>query len=85
MLPLHPAREWTRADAAAARRRHVERNARHATAAARNEHRLAEKAVAKLAEIDARDDLTAAQVARKKSVVEAALARARARRAASSP
>jgi electron transport complex protein RnfB len=85
MLPPHPAREWTRTDADAARRRHAERNARKATEAARTERRLADKAVAKLAELDARDDLTAAQVARKKSVVEAALARARARRAASSP
>ena len=50
---------------------------------ARNERRLAEKAVAKLAELDARDDLTPEQAARKKSIVEAALARARARRAAS--
>jgi electron transport complex protein RnfB len=85
MLPVQPAREWTRQDADAARRRHDERNARRATEAARNERRLAEKAVAKLAELDARDDLSAEQVTRKKSVVEAALARARARRAASTP
>jgi electron transport complex protein RnfB len=85
MVPVQPARDWTRADADAARRRHAERNARKATEAARNERRLAEKAVAKLAELDARDDLTTDQVARKKSVVEAALARARARRSASAP
>jgi Na+-translocating ferredoxin:NAD+ oxidoreductase subunit B len=85
MVPVQPARAWTRADAEAARRRHAERNARQATEAARNERRLAEKAVAKLAELDARDDLTSEQVTRKRSVVEAALARARARRAASSP
>ena len=83
MVPVQPARVWTRADAEAARHRYVERNARRASGKARNERRLAEKAVAKLAELDARDDLTAAQVARRKSVVEAALARARARRAAS--
>ena len=83
MVPVQPPRAWTRSDASAARRRHVERNARRATEQARTERRLAEKAVAKLAEIDARDDLSAEQVSQKKSVVEAALARARARRAAS--
>jgi electron transport complex protein RnfB len=82
MVPVQPPRAWTRSDASAARRRHVERNARRATEQARTERRLAEKAVAKLAEIDARDDLSAEQVTQKKSVVEAALARARARRAA---
>src|SRR5512137_958808 len=79
MVPVQPPRAWTRADAEAARRRHADRNGRRATEQARNERRLAEKAVAKLAELDARDDLTAEQVARKKSVVETALARARAR------
>jgi electron transport complex protein RnfB len=83
MVPVQPLRAWTRADAEAARHRYAERNARRASGKARNERRLAEKAVAKLAELDARDDLTAEQVARRKSVVEAALARARARRAAS--
>jgi H+/Na+-translocating ferredoxin:NAD+ oxidoreductase subunit B len=85
MVPVQPPRAWTPADASAARRRHLDRNRRRATEQARNERRLAEKAVAKLAELDARDDLTAEQAARKKSVVEAALARARARRAASTP
>ena len=83
MVPVQPPRAWTRADADAARRRHAERNARRAAEQGRNERRLADKAVAKLAELDARDDLTAEQVARRKSVVAAALARARARRAAS--
>jgi electron transport complex protein RnfB len=83
MVPVQPPRAWTRADADAARQRYAGRNARRAGGTARNERRLAEKAVAKLAELDARDDLTAEQVARRKSVVEAALARARARRAAS--
>jgi electron transport complex protein RnfB len=83
MVPVEPPRAWTRADADAARRRHDERNARRSTEKDRTERRLADKAVGKLAELDARDDLTAEQVARRKSVVEAALARARARRAAS--
>ena len=85
MIPVRPPRAWTRADADAARHRHAERNARRATGQDRNERRLADKAVAKLAELETRDDLTAEQVARRKSVVEAALARARARRAASNP
>jgi electron transport complex protein RnfB len=83
MVPVQPPRAWMRAEAEAARNRYAERNARRATEKARNERRLAEKAVARLAELDARYDLTAEQVARRKSVVEAALARARARRAAS--
>jgi electron transport complex protein RnfB len=83
MVPVQPPRAWTRVEAEAARRRYAKRNARRATEQDRNERRLAEKAVARLAELDARDDLTAEQVARRKSVVEAALARARARRAAS--
>jgi hypothetical protein len=39
------------------------------------------QAVAKLAELDASDDLSAEQLARKKAVVQAAIDRARARRA----
>jgi electron transport complex protein RnfB len=83
MIPAQPPRAWKRADADAARRRHADRNVRRATEQARDERRLAEKAVAGLAELDACHDLTAEQVARRQSVVEAALARARARRAAS--
>lgn len=74
-------RDWTAADAALARRRHQERAARLVREKAENDARLEAKAVAKLDELDARDDLTAAGIARKKSVVEAAIARARARRA----
>jgi electron transport complex protein RnfB len=83
MVPVQPPRAWTRADADAARRRHAERNTRRATEQTRNDRRLADKAVARLAEPDACDDLMAEQVARRQSVVEAALARARARRAGS--
>ena len=76
-------REWTGADAALARSRHQARAARLVRERERREARLEAKAVAKLAEIEARDDLTAAGIARKKAVVEAAIVRARARRAAS--
>jgi electron transport complex protein RnfB len=82
MIPVRPPRAWTRADADAARHRHAERNARRAAGQDRNERRLADKAVTRLAELDARDDLAPEQADRRKSVVEAALARARARRAA---
>jgi len=80
MVEVQPARNWTRADADAARRRHAERAARHERLRRRDEQRLAGKAVAKLAELDARDDLSAEQLARKKAVVQAAIDRARARR-----
>jgi Na+-translocating ferredoxin:NAD+ oxidoreductase subunit B len=83
MVPVQPTRAWTRADAEAARHRYAGRNARRATEQAGNERRLADKAVARLAELVARDDLMPEQAARRKSVVEAALARARARRATS--
>jgi electron transport complex protein RnfB len=81
MVPVAPARDWTRADADAARRRHGERSARRLAEQGRNERRLADKAVARLAELDADDGLAAGQAARRKAVVAAALARARARRA----
>jgi electron transport complex protein RnfB len=84
MVAVEPPRTWNRADADAARQRHAARSARRATQQARHERRLAAKANAKLAELDARDDLAPEQVARRKSVVEAAIARARARRAAAS-
>jgi Na+-translocating ferredoxin:NAD+ oxidoreductase subunit B len=80
MVETQPARTWTAGDANDARRRHAERGARQARIRERNERRLAGKAVAKLAELDARDDLTPEQRARRKTVVEAAVARARARR-----
>jgi electron transport complex protein RnfB len=84
MVDVRPSRSWTHADAAAARRRHDERAVRRDRLRIRNEQRLAGKAVAKLAEIDAREDLAPDQRARKKTAVEAAIARARARRAAAS-
>jgi len=82
MVPLQPARGWTEADAAAARTRYHARNARLARERIENEQRLAAKAIAKLDELDARDDLTPQQIDRKKAVVQAAIERARARRAA---
>ena len=81
MVPVEPPRAWTAADAAAARARFEARGRRLERERAQREERLAAKAVAKLDELDARDDLSAAEVERKKAVVRAAIERARARRA----
>ena len=82
MVPVAPPRDWSQADADTARHRHAQRNARLIRVRTDNEARLAAKAVAKLDELDARDDLTRAQIEQKKAVVQAAIDRARARRAA---
>lgn len=82
MVPVTPARHWSQADADRARRRYEQRNARQVRSRAETEARLAAKAVAKLDELDARDDLTQAQIDHKKAAVQAAIERAQARRAA---
>jgi Na+-translocating ferredoxin:NAD+ oxidoreductase subunit B len=82
MVAVEPARPWTNDDAAIARERLHRRTARLAQDKLDNEQRLAAKAVAKLRELDARDDLTREQVDQKKAVVQAAMERARARRTA---
>lgn len=81
MIPVTPMRQWTRQDADQARRHMHERNARLAREQAENEARLAAKALRKLDELDARGDLQAQEIARRKAIVEAALARVRRRRA----
>jgi electron transport complex protein RnfB len=80
MVPVEPPRPWTTADADAARGRFEARKARLARDAERRAERLAAKALAKLDELDGRDDLAPEDVARKKAVVQAAIERARARR-----
>jgi len=82
MIPVPPARAWSAADADHPRRRYGQRKARLIRARAENDARLAAKAVAKLDELDARNDVTQAQIDRKKAVVQAAIERAQARRAA---
>jgi electron transport complex protein RnfB len=82
MVPVEPPRVWTTADADAARARYEARRLRLVREQARRDDRLAAKALAKLDELDARDDLAADEVARKKAVVQAAIERARARRQA---
>ena len=81
MVPVAPPRAWSQADADTARHRHAQRNARLIRVRTDNEARLAAKAVAKLDELDGRDDLARAQIEQKKAVVQAAIDRARARRA----
>ena len=73
---------WTAEQAAAARQRYHDRQARALRLARANDDRLAAKAAAKLADLPAHSQHTdPASLARKRAVVEAALARARARRA----
>jgi electron transport complex protein RnfB len=81
MVPVAPARAWTPIDADHARARLHARQARLAREKIENDERLAAKALAKLDELDARDDLSREQIDQKKAVVAAAIERARARRA----
>ncbi len=72
---------WSQADADKARQRYEQRQTRRQRLQAEHDERLAEKAahkLANLAELTKTSD--EAELARKRSVVEAALARARARR-----
>jgi electron transport complex protein RnfB len=71
---------WSGAQAAEARERHDFRRLRLQQAQRDNDERLAAKAEAKLADLTAASKITdAAQLDKKRSVIEAALARARAR------
>jgi electron transport complex protein RnfB len=82
MVPVSPARGWTAADASAARQRYETRNERRAHSSERNERRLADKTSSQPVEPDTQGDPTNDhdEVTRRKRAVEAALARARARR-----
>jgi electron transport complex protein RnfB len=81
MLPVQPPRAWTRRDADLARQRLHERTRRREREQVENDERLAAKALHKLEELDARGDLVQAEIARRKAIVEQALARVRQRRA----
>jgi len=80
MVPVEPPRAWTAADADAARRRFEARKARLAREQGQRDDRLAAKALARLDELDHRDDLGPAESAKKQAAVQAAIERARARR-----
>jgi electron transport complex protein RnfB len=82
MVPVEPPRAWTRADADAARARFHARRARLEREKIEHDERLAAKALAKIEELDARDDLSREQIEQRKAIVQAAIERARARRAA---
>lgn len=80
MVPVEPPRAWTGADADAARARFEARQERLARERQTRDERLAARALAKLDELDARDDLAPQEAARKKAIVQAAIERARERR-----
>ena len=80
MVPVEPPRAWTTADADAARRRFAARRARLVRERQCRDDRLAARALAKLDELDGRDDLAPPEIAKKKAAVQAAIERARARR-----
>jgi len=80
MVPVVPPRAWTPADAGAARTRFEARKLRLVREKAQRDDRLAAKALTKLDELDARDDLSRDDIEKKKAVVQAAIERARARR-----
>ena len=72
---------WSPAQAAQALARYASRQARKAREAMEHDERMEDKARAKLADLPAHTgDAEGAELARKKSVIEAALARARAKR-----
>ncbi len=80
MVQVQPPRPWTDTDARSARARFDARTLRLDRETADRDDRLARNALARLDELDARDDLTAVEVDRKKAIVRAAIERARARR-----
>jgi len=85
MVPVEPARDWSIADADAARSRFEARKARLVRGQQYRDDRLTATALAKCDELDARDDLAPAEVAKKKAAVQAAIERARARRRRAAP
>jgi len=85
MVPVEPARDWSIADADAARSRFEARKARLVREQQYRDDRLTATALAKCDELDARDDLAPAEVAKKKAAVQAAIERARARRRRAAP
>ena len=82
MVPAAPPRAWTRADADASRARFESRKQRLVRERDDNDARLQAKAIAKLDMLRDDPDQAEAETARKRAIVEAAIARARSRRAA---
>ena len=82
MVPVAPPRAWTRADADTSRARFESRKQRLVRERDDNDARLQAKAIAKLDMLRDDPDQAEAETARKRAIVEAAIARARSRRAA---
>jgi electron transport complex protein RnfB len=82
MVEVGPPRAWTQADAGAARARYYARNARLEREKIEHDERLAAKALAKTDALDATDEVAREQIDQKMAIVQAAIERARARRAA---
>jgi len=82
MVPVAPPRAWTRADADASRARFESRKQRLVRERDDNDARLQAKAIAKLDMLREDPHQAEADTARKRAIVEAAIARARSRRAA---
>jgi len=80
MVPVQPPRRWTDDDAHESRRRHEARRARLVLEAAERAQARVTRAHARLDAIAGRDDGTADEAARRHSLVQAAIERARARR-----
>ena len=80
MVPVQPPRRWTDDDARESRRRHEARRARLVLEAAERAQARMTRAHARLDAIAGRDDRTADEAARRRSLVQAAIERARARR-----
>jgi len=85
MVPVQPPRVWAEADASESRARHEARRRRLADERGAREQHLLGKAYAKLDELQDRQDLAPAELARKQATVHAAIERARARRLAAKP
>ena len=81
MIPVQPARSWTRADADRARALLHERQGRLQRERQDTDARLSAKALHKLEELRARSDLAQEELARRRAIVERALARVQLRRA----
>jgi electron transport complex protein RnfB len=82
MVSVEPPRAWTAADAAASRARFEARGLRLVREKEENAERLAAKALAKLETLGRDTALEDSERTRKRAIVEAAIERARRRRAA---
>jgi electron transport complex protein RnfB len=80
MVPVQPARDWSTHDAAWSRARHEARRTRLEIERDEREQMLLRKEQARLTELSQREDLRPDDAARRRTVVQAAIDRARARR-----